>query len=246
MVKIGKKTMKILAVVAARGGSQGLKNKNIRDLLGKPLIAYTIEQIVNWGKFDKFIVSTDSRRIAEVARSYGAEVPFIRPAELATDTAGKLDVLRHAFIEAEKHYNIKFDALLDLDATSPVRTVQDIENIVNLFKEKRPDCIFSAVKARKNPYFNMVEKKADGTVEVCKEAPIEITRRQDAPLVYEMDGSMYVYDREFLLDAANRTPYVKVKKTLVFEMGELSAIDINTEMDFKLIEFLAKERIIKL
>ena len=94
-------TIKTLAIVAARGGPKGLKNKNIRDLLGKPLIAYTIEQIVNWGKFDKFIVSTDSKRIAEIARGYGVEVPFMRPAELATDKAGKLDVLRHAFIEAE-------------------------------------------------------------------------------------------------------------------------------------------------
>ena len=237
-------TMKILATIAARGGSKGVKNKNIRNLLGKPLIAYTIEQVIKWGKFDKFIVSTDSRKIADIAGQYGAEVPFLRPAELATDTAGKLGVLRHALVESEKYYNIKFSILLDLDVTAPIRTVEDIDNIVELFKEKRPDCAFSVVKARRNPYFNMVEKKPDGTVKICKDFPVAITRRQDAPEIYDMNASLYVYDREFLLDTANKT--LCSKKALIYEMGELSAIDIDREIDFKLVEFLVKEGIVKL
>lgn len=236
--------LKILAVVAARAGSKGVKNKNIRKLLNKPLIAYTIEQVLKWRKFDKFIVSTDSKDIAEIAKHYGADVPFLRPRELATDTANKMDVLRHAFIETEKHYNVRFDALLDLDATAPIRTVEDIENIIDLFKKKKPDCVFSVVRAHRNPYFNMVEKQKDGSVRVCKELPSQITRRQDVPLVYEMNASMYVYNRDFLLDRNNKIPYAK--RALAYEMSQVSRVDIDTEIDFKFIEFLIKRGIVTL
>jgi CMP-N-acetylneuraminic acid synthetase len=236
--------IKILVVVAARAGSKGVKNKNIRDLLGKPLVAYTIEQVIKWGKFHKFIVSTDSPEIARIAQSYGAEVPFLRPPELATDTASKLDTLRHALGEAEKYYNTKFDAVLDLDVTSPIRTINDIDNIVSLFKEKKADCVFSVVKAHRNPYFNMVEKKSDGTVIICKQPPKVIERRQDAPLVYEMNASMYVYDREFLLGALSNTLFTD--KTYAYEMSQVSGVDIDREIDFKYIEFLVKEGLVRL
>lgn len=242
MVK--KNSIKILAVVAARGGSKGLKDKNIMSLLGKPLIAHTIEQVVKWGGYDKFLVSTDSEKIAEISKRYGAEVPFLRPPELAGDAASKLDALRHAFFEAQKHYDLEFDTLLDLDATAPVRSVQDIENIVCLFKEKRPSCIFSVVKARRNPYFNLVEEQPDGTVKLCKELNGNVIRRQDAPIVYEMNASMYIYDRSFLLDANNKTPYAK--RAMVYEMPKICAIDIDSELDFKYIEFLIKEGLVSL
>lgn len=236
--------MNILAVVAARGGSKGVKDKNIRNLLGKPLIAYTIEQVIRWAKFEKFIVSTDSEAIAKVARDYGAQVPFLRPAELATDTTIKMDALRHAFIQAERNYGARFDAMLDLDATSPIRTAEDIENIVRIFSLNKPDCVFSVVKARKNPYFNMVEKQNNGTVRPCKESGSGIARRQDAPLVYDMNASMYVYDRDFLLDTNNKMPYAK--NSLVYEMGDLSRLDIDSEMDFQFIEFLVSKGMVKI
>lgn len=236
--------MKILATIAARGGSKGIRNKNIRQLAGKPLISYTIAQVIKWGKYEKFIVSTDSKEIANIALKYGAEAPFLRPPELATDTSGKMDALRHAFIKSEKHYGIKFDALLDLDATAPIRTIEDIENVVRLFREKKPDCIFSVVRARKNPYFNMVEMQQDGFVTLCKQLPQEVKRRQDAPSVYEMNASIYIYDRNFLLDEENTMPYLK--KAMIYEMGELSAVDIDSEIDFRFVEFLIKERIIGL
>jgi len=231
--------MKILAVIAARGGSKGVKNKNIRLLADKPLIAHTILQIKRWGKFDKFIVSTDSEQIADIARKFGAEVPFLRPLSLAGDASSKMDALRHALLKAEEHYGEKFDALLDLDATSPVRTTEDIDGILTVFKEKKVPCVFSVVKARKNPYFNMVEELFDGSVEICKKRNVKVTRRQDAPAVYDMNASMYVYDRDFLLDGKNIMPYSK--KACVYEMGELSSVDIDTELDFRFIEFLVKE-----
>lgn len=236
--------MKILAVVAARGGSKGVKGKNIKALKNKPLIAYTIKQAVKWGKFNRFIVSTDSRKIADIALSYGAEAPFLRPAELAGDNVGKLDVLRHALIKSEEYYGVKFDALLDLDATAPVRAVKDIDNIVKIFKEKKANCVFSAVKARKNPYFNMVEIRPDGSVVICKKPPTAVMSRQSAPAVYELNASIYIYNREFLLDADNKTPISD--KSFLYEMDEKSAVDIDTELDFRFIEFLIKEGMVKL
>ena len=106
--------MKILVTVLARGGSKEVKDKNIRNLAGKPLIAHTIEQVIAWEKYDEFIVSTDSRKIAEIAERLGADVPFKRPAELAGDKTGKLAALRHALIESEKYYNKEFDIVFDI------------------------------------------------------------------------------------------------------------------------------------
>ena len=238
------KVCKILCTICARGGSKGLKGKNIRPLLGKPLIAYTIKQALRWGKANHVVVSTDSKMIANIAKKHGAEVPFTRPIELAGDNIGKLDVLRHALLESEKHYETRFNIILDLDVTAPVRSIKDINNIVNVFKEKKSDCVFSVVKARKNPYFNMIEEQHDGTVRICKESPDAILARQVAPAVYDMNASMYVYDRNFLLDANNKTPYAKT--AYAYKMNEASAIDIDTEIDFKFIEFLVKEGVIKL
>jgi CMP-N-acetylneuraminic acid synthetase len=236
--------MKILAIIAARGSSKGVKNKNIRDLAGKPLIVHTIEQLKQCGKYDQFIVSTDSLDIAAVVKEYGASVPFMRPDELAKDDTGKLDALRYALIQAEEHYGVSFDAVLDCDATAPIRTVEDIDNIVNIFKEKKCDCVFSVTKAHRNPYFNMVEQNSDGSVRVSKALPQSIRRRQDAPAVYDMNASMYVYSSGFLLDEKNNMPYSK--KTFVYEMPDINRFDIDNEFDFKLIEFLVKEKIVNL
>jgi CMP-N,N'-diacetyllegionaminic acid synthase len=236
--------MNILTVIAARKGSKGVRDKNIRILGDKPLIVHTIDQVLAWGGYEKFIVSTDSEDIAGIASKYGAEVPFMRPSELATDDCGKIDVLRHALLESEKVYNAEFDALLDLDVTSPLRTVEDISRIVEIFRLERPDCVFSVVEARKNPYFNMVELREDGTAVLSKQLSRETLRRQDSPEVYEMNASMYIYDRGFILDANNRMPYSK--KALVYKMDEISRVDIDSELDFKYIEFLIKEGLVRL
>ena len=237
--------MKLLAIIAARGGSKGVKNKNIRLLAGKPLIAYSIEQVQRWGGFTKFIVSTDSPEIADVSRRYGAEVPFLRPPEFATDTAGKMSVLRNALRMAETHYEMTFDAVLDVDATAPVRTVADIEAIVQLFQSKECDCVFSVVKAHRNPYFNMVELQPDGTVKLCKTQPFQVTSRQSAPVVYDMNASLYVYDRAFLLDTRNNSAPA-AQKAYAYEMNELSRIDIDSELDILFIEFLVSKGIVSL
>jgi CMP-N,N'-diacetyllegionaminic acid synthase len=140
-----------------RGGSKGVPNKNLRKLYGKPLMAYTIEQALSSDLFEHVVVSTDSNEIAEKAKACGAETWFLRPAQLATDEASKLPAIRHAFLEAEKHYGHQFDVLMDLDATSPLRKVDDIIGAYRRFVDENSDNLITACPARKNPYFNMVE-----------------------------------------------------------------------------------------
>ncbi|MBI3441050.1 MAG: acylneuraminate cytidylyltransferase family protein [Proteobacteria bacterium] len=140
----------ILVTICARKGSKGVPLKNIRPLHGLPLIAHTVRQALAWPRKLKVVVSTDAEEIAEIARHHGAETPFLRPAELATDTIAKMPVLIHALEASEKHYGMKFDVMLDLDPTSPVRTVEDIERGWNAFRRSGRAVCFSVVKARKN------------------------------------------------------------------------------------------------
>ena len=235
---------KVLLTVAARGGSKGVKNKNIRELCGFPLIAHSILQAKRWGRADKIVCSTDSPAIAEVARRYGAEVPFLRPAELAGDTAGKIDVLRHCLQTIEVGSGAKYDVIVDLDATAPIREVADINGAFELFLARRPKSVFSVTPARKNPYFNMVELGPDGYAGLAKRPGDSVKRRQDAPRVYDMNASIYVYDREFLLDRSAVTAVTD--RSLIWEMSELSAFDIDHESDFQFIEFLVAKGLVRL
>ncbi len=229
----------ILCTICARGGSKGVKNKNIRPLLGKPLIAHTIKQALKWGKAKHVIVSTDSQIIADIARDNGAEVPFIRPSKLATDNAPKLLSIRHALVECERLNNEKYDIVVDLDATSPLRHIEDLDNCLKLFIEKKAKTLFSVVRAHRNPYFNMVERKKNGFVKLCKKLPANIVRRQDAPEVFDMNASIYFFRRGFLINPSHLMPFSD--KTAVYVMSEFSAYDVDREIDFKFIESLLKE-----
>jgi len=229
----------ILCTICARGGSKGLKDKNIRLLCGKPLIAYTIEQALAWGRAEHVVVSTDSEKIADVARANGAEVPFMRPAELAADTAPKLDTIRHALTESEKKFGQKYDIIVDLDATSPFRKPDDLGRCLEIFLKARPQTLFSVAASAKNPYFNMVEIKKSGYVVLCKKPRVGLVRRQDAPAVFVMNASIYFYRRDYLLDKDNRTPISK--RSVVYVMDDYSSYDIDKELDFKFAEFLIKE-----
>lgn len=231
--------MKILVTIAARGGSKGVKNKNIRELCGKPLIAYTIEQALKWGKASKVLVTTDSREIAETAKRFGAETPFLRPPELSTDTAPKVPVIRHAWREAEKLCSETYDFVVDLDATAPLRRIADIEASLNTAIEKKSGTLFSVVPAHKNPYFNMVELDTAGYAKLCKKLDESVKRRQDAPKVYDLNASIYVYSREFLLGDSLT---VFTERSAVHVMDELSGVDIDREVDFRFVEFIIKER----
>lgn len=233
----------LLITICARGGSKGVEGKNIKDLLGKPLIYYTIKQAMKWGKGKRVVVSTDTEDIAKLAKSFGAEVPFLRPAELATDTAAKVPVIRHALLTCQNIYHDVYDAVMDLDVTSPIRNVDDLEKAWQLFKKEKPKTLFSVVPARRNPYFNMVEESGNGRVKYAK-PNTNFSRRQDAPQVYDMNASIYIYDSKYILDENNNKPVSD--DSIVYIMDEISAIDIDREIDFKFIEFLAKENIITL
>lgn len=235
---------KILVVIGARGGSKGVKNKNIKPLLGKPLIAYTIEQAKRWGKAAHIVVSTDSEEIARVAKEAGAEVPFLRPAKFASDEASKGLALHHALVECEKIFKERFDIIIDLDATAPIRKAEDIEACLKMFLSERPTTLFSVVKAHKNPYFNMVEKDSQGRVHVSKKLGKELARRQDAPDVYAMNASIYIYGRDYVLSSPDPSPYSD--NTKIYIMDDYAGTDIDREIDFKFIEFLLKEGVVKI
>jgi CMP-N,N'-diacetyllegionaminic acid synthase len=229
----------ILVTVCARGGSKGLPNKNLRPLLGRPLLVHTIEQALAWGR-GRVVCSTDSDEIAQVARDAGAEVPFLRPPDLATDTAGKVPVIRHALAECEKD-GARYEMVVDLDVTAPVRAVSDIEACVDAFRRSRPEVLFTVTRARKNPYFNMVERQPDGTLSVAKPLAGAVLRRQDAPQVYDINGCVYVYDAVAL--AAQAYPGVLQARFDVHEMAEDSAYDIDTAVDAVIVEALLRRRL---
>jgi CMP-N,N'-diacetyllegionaminic acid synthase len=229
---------KVLCTICARGGSKGVKNKNIKNLNGKPLIAYTIEQARASGLFEHIVISTDSDEISNISKEFGAEVFFKRSPEMASDTAGKLDVIRDAFIRSEDFYNEKFDYLIDLDATAPLRDVQDIINSFKQFLEENNDNLITAMPSRRSPYFNLVEVDKDGKIALSKKLDSAIVRRQDAPKSYDMNASIYIWKRETVLNENS----IFLEKTGLYVMPEERSIDIDTELDFQFVEFMMRKR----
>ena len=230
---------RVLCTICARGGSKGVKNKNIRELLGKPLIVYTIEQARESKLFEHIVVSTDSDEIANIAKEYGAEVFFKRDAKLSSDIAGKLEVIRDAFIRSEKHYNQKFDYLIDLDATAPLRDVKDIIESFEQFLKNDNDNLITAMPSRRSPYFNLVEVDKSGKVKLSKELDSKVLRRQDAPKSYDMNASIYIWKRDTILNEKS----IFLEKTGLFIMPEERSIDIDREFDFELVEFIMQKRL---
>ena len=229
--------MNVLVTVCARGGSKGLPGKNIKPLLGKPLISHTIDLALKWPRTTHIWVSTDAVEIANVAKKSGIDVPTLRPAELAEDSTPKLPVLTHALDAAETHFGKKFDLIVDLDPTSPIRTMDDLENGWKTFNKSDCSICFSVVRARKNPYFNMVERDPHGNVKLVRPDLGGTTRRQAAPQVYDMNASIYIYRREFL----KKSPTLLWEgKTEFFEMPAESSFDIDEQRDFIVTEAMMK------
>lgn len=227
----------IICTICARGGSKGVKNKNIRELCGKPLIAHTVEQAKSSGLFDHIVVSTDSDAIAEAAERYGAEAFFRRAPELATDTAGKIEVIKDAFLRCEERYGRQYKYLMDLDATSPLRSVDDIRLAYIQFIIDNSRNLITAMPSRRSPYFNMVEV-TDGRVALSKKLATNIVRRQDAPKTYDMNASIYIWKRDSIL--SDRTLFNE--STGLYVMPEERSIDIDCELDFEFVEFMMKKR----
>lgn len=226
--------MKRLCTICARGGSKGVKGKNLKVLLGKPLIAHSIDQARASGLFDLIAVSSDSDEILAVAQDCGADLLVKRPDELATDQAAKLPVIRHCVAEVERLTADSFETLVDLDATSPLRTPEDIRDAVELLERSGAGNVITAMPARRSPYFNLVELDQGGIVHLSKPPRNAIVRRQDAPKCYDMNASIYVWRRAALF--GNESLFNP--DTRLHVMPEERSIDIDSELDFRFVEFL--------
>jgi len=224
---------KIVAVIPARGGSKGIPRKNLNTVLGKPLIAYTIEAALQAETLAKVIVSTDDEHIKAVSQDYGAEVPFIRPHHLATDTAATLSVLQHAMTYLAEHQDYLADIVVCLQPTSPLRSAEDIDAAVKLCLDSGADSVVSLCQAKHHPYW--MKKIVDGRVyPLMKENENHYTRRQDLPPVYQLNGALYVTRIHVLLEE-NR---VLGKYTAPYIMPPERSVDVDTPGDLTLAEAL--------
>ena len=230
--------MKTICFIGARGGSKGVPRKNIRILDNKPLIAHTIESALNTRIFDHVIVSTEDSEIARVAKKYGAEVPFIRPKKLATDTAGFADVMIHGINELHK-LGYKFNVFVNRDCTVPFMRISDMKNAVKLLKNKKCNAVYGVYKQHFNPYFNMMEKAPDGFLELCKKLEERPKSRQSAPIVYQLNG-LFVYDVDKFLKY--KTPILP--KSLPYEIPPECGLMIDTELEFQIAEIMLKKKLV--
>ncbi len=231
--------VKIICTICARGGSKGVKNKNLKLILGKPLIAHTIQMAKKSGLFEYIAVSSDSMDILNCAEKYEADLVIERPAELATDAAAKLPVIQHAFFAAEKNYQTHFDILVDLDCTSPLRNVDDLRLSLDLFIQKKEAAnLITGMNSRRSPYFNLVELSDEGYVRLSGKSDKVIVRRQDAPACFDMNASIYIWRRESLI----KSEKVISDKTIIYNMPEERSIDIDSDLDFEIVNYLMEKR----
>lgn len=228
-----------LCTICARGGSKGVKNKNVRNIAGQPLLAWTIQQARDSGLFARIAVDSDSDEILELAKRFGADYAIKRPDEMATDTAAKLPAIQHAAQEAARLSGLVFDTTVDLDATSPLRLPADIIGAVQLLESSACTNVITAAPARRSPYFNLVELDEQGIVQRSKTLLKPVVRRQDAPKCFDMNASIYVWR----WDALFRDDAIFNEQTRLFEMPEDRSIDIDSDLDWKIVEMLLNERL---
>jgi N-acylneuraminate cytidylyltransferase len=230
--------MSILYLIPARHSSKGIPGKNYRPLLGKPLFQYSVEVARELTSDDNICISTDSDVIIKLAASLEYDIPFIRPASLATDTATTYEVIMHA-IDFYEQQGRKYDQVILLQPTSPFRKTWHIQEMINAW-ELELDMIVSVKIAKANPYYSLFEENAEGFLTKSKQG--NFYRRQDCPLVYEYNGSVYLMSTESL-QKKNLSEFTRIKK---YVMDDRFSIDIDTEADWQFAEFLlAAENISK-
>lgn len=224
----------LLVVIPARGGSKGIPRKNIKPFAGKPLIYYTIDTARAIVPDSNICVSTDDDEIIQVVENYGLEIPFKRPEELATDTAGTYEVLLHALHYYES-IGRRFDSLLLLQNTSPFRTVKHVREALQLYTHDI-DMVVSVKECSANPYYCVFEESSEGYLHICK-GDGTIYRRQDAPKVYEYNGAIYIIN----IDSLKRQHMHRFKKRIKYVMDEKSSFDLDTMNDWMIAEMIKKE-----
>lgn len=231
--------MKHTAFIFARGGSKGLPEKNIKPLAGKPLIAWAIEQALAVEDISRVIVSTDDENIAQVARHAGAETPFLRPVELASDDASEWDAWRHALKTVRDIEGLLPDPFISVPATSPMREPADIERCLNLYERGDCDAAVAVTAAHRNPWFNMVQKGEDEFIELVNKSNEKFVRRQDTPAVFDMTTCVYVANPRYIIKEGSLFSG-RVKAT---EIPVERAIDIDTPFDFEIAAFLMERKL---
>lgn len=226
----------ILALVTARGGSKGLPRKNVLPLAGKPLIAWTIEAALGSRFISECVVSTDDAEIAGVARKAGALVPFMRPENLASDTASSIEVILHA-LEWAQSQSRRYDTLLLLQPTSPLRTKDDIDAALELFSAAGAKSCVSVCECVPPPHWSFT-MDADNRLRQLIECPSTVTRRQDLPATFHVNGALYIENVDWLL--AGKT--LISNATLGYVMPRERSVDIDSALDFLIAETLLLHR----
>jgi len=231
--------MKIFGLISARGGSKGIKNKNILKFNNTTLLGNSIAQAKKIKIIQKVFVSTDSRKIATLAKNYGAEVPFMRPIRLAKDNSSEILSIRHFINFISEKLKLKPDYIVSIPTTSPLRNIQDIKKCILKAVKLNLDVVFSVTKSKRNPYFNMVEIKKNNKLGLICKTKKKIFNRQKAPKCYDITTVCYVFKTNFILKNSNlfagNIGYV--------EIPNIRAIDIDDQMDYEIAKFISKQKI---
>jgi N-acylneuraminate cytidylyltransferase len=229
----------IIAFIFAREGSKGLPNKNIKIFNGKPLIAWSIEHAKAVKRIDRVIVSTDSEEIAQIAKEYGAEVPFIRPSELANDNSPEWFSWQHGLkylIDTDKALP---DLMLSIPTTAPLRIVDDIDKVIDEYKNNKVDIVITVTESYRNPFFNIVKEMPDGYVNLFTSSDKTIHRRQDHPKTFDITTVAYALKPSFVLEKKSIFEG-RVRKVVI---PKERSIDIDTLLDFKIAEYMLKNKL---
>ena len=226
--------MKPICLICARGGSKGVPNKNIRIISKKPLIAHTITSAINSKLFSHVVVSTENKNIAQISKKYGAEVPFIRPKNLALDTTPVGDVFIHAI---KKLYTLgyEFEIFVNRDCTVPFIKNTDIKKTIDLLKNKKCDAVYGVYRQHLNPYFNMMEKNKEGYLRLSKKLKKRPKSRQKAPIIFQLNG-LFTFDAKKFLNQGDPI----MANALPHEISPESGLMIDTEIEFKMAKVLFK------
>jgi CMP-N-acetylneuraminic acid synthetase len=239
--KRNKMNLNILAITLARGGSKQIKNKNIVDLCGKPLIAYTIESAFRSKLISDYIVSTDDQAIAEVVAKMGVEVPFIRPAELSTDNSTSAASMLHALKFMENQKNLKYDIVVELMVTNPFKSARDIDNCINMLIDKNADSVIAVHRVIEH-HPARIKKIINGKlVDFCVKETIESRRQDLLPHAYVRSGAIYALNRDWFVKTGNR---YGSQNSYAYVLNEEKAINIDCETDLEIARFRIRKKMI--
>ncbi len=226
---------RILAIIPARGGSKGIPRKNIKEINNKPLISFTIEEAKKSKYINRVIVSTDDREIAEISKNYGAEIPFLRPKELAEDNSPGIDHIIYCIKWLKNNENYLPDYICILQCTSPLRKVKQIDEAIEMLLDKNIDSVVSICESEVSPYW-MKKLENNKLKDFLDNIPL-YANRQALPTVYRLNGAIYLCKTKLLL----KTLSFYNENTVPYIMNKVSSVDVDDLIDFKFAEFLIKE-----